>query len=55
MGECPTWYRLLVAAKYLGVPPWELQAAPWRYVLQAEAAMSAEAAARKHHADRAAR
>lgn len=42
MGECPRWYRLLKASQYLGVPVWELEDKPWRYVLQAEAAQTAE-------------
>ncbi len=24
MGYCPDWYAIIQAAKYLGVPPWEL-------------------------------
>lgn len=33
MGECPEWYLPLRAARYLGVPPWDLadQAAVWFY------------------------
>lgn len=27
-GECPPHYRLIRAAKYLGVPPWELAVMP---------------------------
>jgi len=45
MGEEPTWHRVLVAAKYLGVAPWVLERQPYRYTLQAEAAMTAEATA----------
>ena len=32
MGECPDWFPLIRAARYLGVPPWELAAMPvcWR-------------------------
>jgi hypothetical protein len=28
MGECPEWYPLFRAARYLGVPPWELAKQP---------------------------
>jgi len=28
MGICPSHYRLLEAAKWLGVPPWELMKQP---------------------------
>jgi hypothetical protein len=24
MGVCPDWYGVITAARYLGVPPWEL-------------------------------
>lgn len=34
----PTWYRVLKAAQYLGVSPWELAAQPLAYVVQAETA-----------------
>lgn len=32
MGECPDWYELIQAARYLGVPPWDLAMQPvcWR-------------------------
>jgi len=53
MGTCPPWYRLVKAAKYLGVPPWDLAAKPLTWVHMAEAAQDAEAHARamleKHH------
>lgn len=45
----PTWYPLVRAARYLGVPPWELaeaEAGPW-WTLAAIAAESAEAEAKK--------
>lgn len=52
MGECPSWYRLLKAAKYLGVPPWELAKQPHTWVNMAEAAQDAEAHARAVHEKR---
>lgn len=39
MGEMPWWYPLIVAARYLGVAPWELERQPifWkRIALQAQ-------------------
>lgn len=52
MGEAPDWYRLLRAAKYLGVPPWDLAERPvwWREV--ALAAEAAEATASKSRQNR---
>jgi hypothetical protein len=51
LGSCPDWYRLLRAAKYLGVPPWELlqQPACWYdWALLAESAeVDAQDARRK--------
>lgn len=47
MGEVPDWYRLLVAARYLGVPPWDLAQKPLWWMNIALAAQSAENAARK--------
>lgn len=47
MGAAPGWYRVLKAAKYLGVAPWSLAAQPLTYLLQAEAAQDAEAHARE--------
>jgi len=52
MGSCPNWYRLLKAAKYLGVPPWELARQPLTWVEMAEAAQDAEAHARAVHEKR---
>lgn len=49
MGEPPPWYRLLKAAKYLGVPPWELAGRPIAWVTMAEAAQDAEAHAQAVH------
>ena len=42
MGEVPSWYRLLKAAKYLEVAPWELARQPLAWVHRAEAAQEAE-------------
>ena len=39
MGEAPEWYRLIRAARYLGVAPWDLQD---RWVFWANAALTAE-------------
>lgn len=47
MGSPPLWYRIVRASKFLGVSPWDLEARPFTYLLQAEAAQSAEASARK--------
>lgn len=43
MGDCPEWYELVRASKYLGVAPWELSERPvyWREI--ALAAENAEA------------
>jgi len=46
MGECPPWYRLIRAAKYLGVPPWDLAEKPHTWVNMAESAQDAEAHAK---------
>ena len=47
MGEIPDWYVIIKAAKYLGVPPWDLmkQSIFWRE--KALIAMAAENDARK--------
>jgi hypothetical protein len=47
MGECPDWYATMQAAKYLGVPPWELLDQPVWWRDKAIIAMSAEQNARK--------
>jgi hypothetical protein len=52
MGSVPSWYRLLKAAQYLGVPPWVLQTKPMTWVNMAEAAQAAEAHARATQNDR---
>ena len=49
MGEPPTWYRVVKAAQYLGVTPWDLEAQPYHWVLRAESAQDAEALAQKKH------
>lgn len=49
MGECPWWYTLIKAAKYLGVPPWVLAEQPVAWQRYAEAAMGAEAHAKDMH------
>lgn len=41
MAEIPGWYRLIRAAKYLGVAPWELLERPDSWAWQ-EAAFIAE-------------
>ena len=55
MGEVPQWYRVIRAAKYLGVPPWDLAAKPLWWLEIALAAESAEAAAASHKRARAER
>lgn len=47
MGECPEWYPLLRAARYLNVAPWELIERPQTWTDWALAAESAEDAARE--------
>lgn len=39
----PVWYRVLVAARWLKVAPWELEAVPVTWLQEAEAAMQIEA------------
>jgi hypothetical protein len=53
MGEEPDWYPVLRAAKYLGVPPWDLAERPIWWTEIALAAQSAEAAARNQKAKKA--
>lgn len=48
MGEVPPWWRLLQAARYLRVPPWDLAERPVWWQEIALAAQAAEAAASKH-------
>lgn len=47
MGELPGWYRLLRAARWLGVAPWELAQQPETWLHWAVAAENAEAKARE--------
>lgn len=42
MGEQPYWYRLIVAARYLHVPPWELAQQPTWWMETAMIARNAE-------------
>jgi hypothetical protein len=56
MGEVPEWFSLITAARYLGVPPWDLAVRPAWWMHVALAAQSAENAASKRkqvnrHAD----
>lgn len=55
MGEEPTWYPLLKAAKYLGVAPWDLAKQPMWWTEIALAARGAEAYASAQQAKRKAR
>lgn len=43
MGECPDWYPLLSAARYLRVAPWDLAQRPVWWMRVAIAAQAAEA------------
>lgn len=52
-GECPDWYTLLRAARYLGVPPWELAERPVGWQQVALAAEGAESWAQEELAKRA--
>ncbi len=49
MGEVPDWYSFILAAKWLGVPPWELFDRPDRlhWITWATIGASAEAEAQK--------
>ena len=46
-GSLPTWYRLIKAAQYLRVIPWDLAEKPYWWITRAEAAMDAEERHRK--------
>lgn len=48
MGTLPSWYHTLRAARYLGVPPWDLVQQPVWWQEIALAAEAAEAAASEH-------
>jgi len=52
VGSPPSWYRLVQAAKYLQVPPWELAERPVWWVSVALESLSAENAAQRHHNER---
>lgn len=41
----PEWYPLIRAARYLGVPPWELAQQPRQWMEWAHIAQAAEAGA----------
>lgn len=47
MEACPEWYRVLKAAQYLRVAPWELASQPLYWLMAAEDAQAAEAHAEK--------
>lgn len=51
MGSVPEWYRLITAARYLRVAPWELLDRPSAWVEMALASSSAENRARKQRGD----
>jgi hypothetical protein len=48
VGQCPEWYKLIRAARYLGVPSWELARQPVWWVDVAIIAEEAEAEMMKH-------
>lgn len=52
IGEVPTWYTLISAARYLKVAPWELAEKPVWWVNTALAAQAAEADAQKQRSER---
>lgn len=47
VGDVPPWWVTVKAARYLGVPPWELEQQPVAWTLVALAAESAEATAQE--------
>jgi hypothetical protein len=47
MGKLPDWYALMRAARYLGVPPWQLQEQPAAWLTWALTSEAAEMEARK--------
>jgi len=47
MGTMPEWYLIIQAAKYLGVPVWDLLERGVAWIGYALAAMSAESSARE--------
>jgi hypothetical protein len=52
MGECPSWFRVVQAARYLRVAPWDLADQPLYWLEVAEASQSAEQYAADLHARR---
>lgn len=46
------WYRVVRAARYLGVSPWDLEVQPYTWLLAAEEAQAAEAAAQRTQSSR---
>ncbi|MDW8006428.1 MAG: hypothetical protein RMJ05_06885 [Thermomicrobium sp.] len=55
MGEPPAWYRVIRAARYLGVAPWELLEREAVWFTWGLAAEAAEAKAERARAERATR
>ena len=49
MSAPPDWWRIVAAARYLGVAPWDLAQRPVFWVDVAHEAMSAEAHAADMH------
>lgn len=49
MGSVPDWYELIRAARYLGVPPWELAERPVWWRNRALEAEHAELSARNNN------
>jgi len=47
MGDVPKWYLLIKAARYLGVPPWDLAKQPLWWMKVALASQQAEQQASK--------
>lgn len=47
MSYCPDWYKVIQAAKYLNVPPWELMEQPLFWYEKALISMTAEAGAQE--------
>lgn len=52
LGAAPSWYRLIKAAQYLRVAPWELAKQPLTWVHMAEESQAAEAHAKAVHEKR---
>lgn len=46
-GSIPPWYRLIKAAQYLKVSPWDLAEKPYWWITRAEVAIDAEERHRK--------